>query len=119
MVINATNYADAAVTNGITNYYVVTAVNANGQSGDSPQASAAAPPPAITASGSAVGGAFTLSWPVSALNFTLCSAPALGPGANWTPVTNGQAVAGGTIFVTLSISGPPAQFFRLVYSPAP
>jgi aryl-phospho-beta-D-glucosidase BglC (GH1 family) len=119
MVINATNYADAAITNGITNYYVVTAVNANGESGDSPQASAAAPLPAITASGPAIGGAFTLSWPVSALNFTLCAAPALGPGANWTPVTNGQAVAGGTIFVTLSISGPPAQFFRLVYSPAP
>jgi cellulose 1,4-beta-cellobiosidase len=52
----STSYTDAAVTNGTTYYYVVSAVNASGESGNSseasatPQATAPAPPSGLTAS---------------------------------------------------------------------
>ena len=47
--VSATSYTDSGLTNGVTYYYVVTALNASGESGNSPEASATpnlAPPPA-------------------------------------------------------------------------
>ncbi len=115
-VINATNYTDIAITNGMTNYYVATAVNANGESGNSSQAYTIAPLPTLTA-GYPTAGALTLSWPISAVNFTLYSSPGLGAGAVWSPVTNAQVVAGGNVSSTLTFPGDnSALFFRLGYS---
>jgi aryl-phospho-beta-D-glucosidase BglC (GH1 family) len=116
IVINVTNYTDTAITNGLTNYYVVSAVNANGESGNSASVSAVAPLPSLGASYAAAGSALTLSWPASAVNFALYSTPTLGAGAVWSPVTNAQMTAGGMISTTITVpASTPAQFFRLAY----
>ncbi len=60
-----TSYVDNTVTNGITYYYVATAVNNNGESGNSNEASATplAPPPAPTNLTATAGDSqITLSW---------------------------------------------------------
>jgi hypothetical protein len=116
VVVGATNYTDTAITNGMTNYYVATAVNANGESGNSVQAYAVAPLPTLNVGYPTAGGTLTLSWPVSAVNFALYSSPVLGAGAVWSPVTNAQVMAGGNVSTTLTFSnGSPALFFRLGY----
>lgn len=120
MVINATNYSNTTVTNGMTNYYVITAVNANGESGNSAGASAIAPLPALTVNYAATGGMLNFSWPVSALNFALYSSPSLGAGAIWLPVTNAQVAADGIISAALAApGGSAARFFRLGYLSGP
>jgi Cellulase (glycosyl hydrolase family 5) len=118
VVINATNYTDTSITNGMTNYYIVTAFNANGESGASIAVSAVAPPPALTVNYAAAGGTLNFSWPVSAVKFALCYSPDLGAGAIWSPVTNPQIMAGG--FISTTLTAPPgnsALFFRLAYLP--
>lgn len=46
--VTTTNYTDAAVTNGVTYYYAVTAVNAYGESANSNQTSASVPFPTLS-----------------------------------------------------------------------
>jgi hypothetical protein len=69
--VTATSYTDITVANGTTYYYVVTALNANGESGNSNQASAtpnAPTPPAAPTGLTATPGKrkVTLSWSASA-----------------------------------------------------
>jgi fibronectin type 3 domain-containing protein len=66
--IISTNTTDTGLTNGTTYYYVVTAVNAGGESGFSSQASAtpqALPPPPANLSASAGNGQVALAWTAS------------------------------------------------------
>jgi hypothetical protein len=53
-----------------------------------------------------------LSWPAAATNYVLETAGALVPPTGWTPLTNGVVVAGGTCFLTNSLTGA-AAFYRL------
>jgi regulation of enolase protein 1 (concanavalin A-like superfamily) len=110
----AVNYNDTAVANGTTYYYVVTAVNASGESPPSNLAAVTVPLPALAGSYTAVNNSFTLSWPSPASPFTLYSTPSLASPVVWTPVTNAIVNQFGMIGVTLPAGGSnAAQFFRL------
>jgi len=106
----ATNYTDAAITNGVTYYYVVSASNTIGQSPNSDPASATPPLPNVTVGLS--GTDLTLSWPATATHFNLYGTSNLTPPIAWSPVTNGVQYSSGILSVTLpTIEGN--QFFRL------
>src|SRR5205085_887202 len=65
--ISATSYTDAGLTSGVTYYYVVSAVNAGGESANSAQASATPLAPAPTNLVASAGNAkVSLSWKASA-----------------------------------------------------
>jgi len=106
----ATNYTDAAVTNGVTYYYVVSASNAIGQSPNSDSASATLPLPKLALVLSATD--LTLSWPASATQFKLYSTADLAPPIAWSLVTNALQNSDGIITVTLPTSDGN-QFFRM------
>jgi hypothetical protein len=55
---------------------------------------------------------FILTWPSFAVGFVLESAPALGPGAQWSAVTNAASVSNSANWVALPVAPAPA-FFRL------
>ncbi len=105
-----TNYTDTTITNGTTYYYVVTTVNANGESADSNQATALAPLPGLGFS--YADGSITFSWPASATSFSLYSTTDLTPPATWLPVTNDVVNQGGILTISLPIEGGN-NFFRL------
>ena len=106
------NYSDAAVTNGVTYYYVVTAV-AGGESTNSLQVSAA-PLPSLTPTNILVqpgAGQLQLSWPQDHLGWRL-QIQTNSLGANW------ATVAGSTNNDQLVIPIDPANgsvFLRLTY----
>lgn len=114
-IYDATSFADTSITNGAAYYYVVTTLNANGESGDSTQATATAPLPAITAALSTGSNALTLSWPVSAVNLTLYSASNLSPPVVWSAVTNIPTGPDQTRSIDVPILAA-AQFFVLSLS---
>ena len=105
-----TNFVDSAITNGTGYYYVVTAVNPNGQSAFSSEAFASVPLPGLSASWP--GSGLLLTWPLSASTFKVYSASNLAPPVAWTLVTNAIVNQGGTS----SMMVPPGQgnqLFRL------
>jgi len=110
--ISTNNYADAAVTNGVTYYYVVTAV-AGGESPNSLQVSAA-PLPSLTPTNILVqpgSGQLQLSWPQDHLGWLL-QIQTNNLGTNWT------AVPGSTNNSQIVIPIDPANrsvFLRLMY----
>ena len=110
--ISTNNYSDAAVTNGVTYYYVVTAV-AGGESANSSQVSAA-PLPSTTPTNILVqpnGGQLQLSWPQDHLGWLL-QIQTNNLGTNWT------AVPGSTNHNQIVIPIDPANrsvFLRLMY----
>jgi hypothetical protein len=113
-VLAASNYSDTAIANGASYYYVVTAVDANGESLPSNQAAASIPLPKLNGVYTVNNHNVTLSWPLSASPFTLFSTPNLKPPIVWSPVTNPVVTQSGLSSVTLSASGSNnVQFFRL------
>ncbi len=59
-----------------------------------------------------VGNQAILSWSITASNYVLETAEALGPGASWAVLTNGVAVAGDNYVLTNDV-GLAMRFFRL------
>jgi len=101
---------DTAINNGATYYYVVTAVNANGESPVSNQATALVPLPGL--SFNYAGNNFTLSWPASIISFSLYTTTDLTPPATWLPVTSNIVNQGGTFTISLPVDDGN-NFFRL------
>jgi hypothetical protein len=111
-----TSYSDTTVTNGVTYYYVVSAVNAGGESAQSGEATAHPvsnlPPQAVAKLN---GNSLEISWPFANTGWRLqtqTNEPGNGLGTNWTDV------AGST--VTNRMTSPidqanGAAFYRLVY----
>jgi len=115
--LTATNYSDAAVTNAVTYYYVVTAVSGGGESPNSLQASAAPLPSAVPTNivvqvGS---GQLQLSWPQDHLGWHLqiqTNSLNAGLGANWVNVPNSTTT--NQIFIPINPNNG-SIFLRMVY----
>lgn len=109
----STNYSDTGLSNGVTYYYVVSAVNAGGESLNSNQAGTVTPPVLVS---SFSGGGLTLSWPATAGGPQLYSAPSLSPPIVWTLVTNVPVEQGSVLSVSVPIPvSDTNRFFRLKY----
>jgi hypothetical protein len=114
--LTVTNYSDAAVTNAVTYYYVVTAVS-GGESTNSLQASAA-PLPSLTPTNitlQASSGQLQLSWPPDHRGWRLqiqTNDLSKGLGTNWVTVPNST-----NVFQTNVTVNPTngSVFLRLVY----
>lgn len=112
-----TNYSDADVTNGVTYFYVVTAVTSGVESANSTQASAA-PLPSLAATSLTSrfnGNQLQLSWPQDHLGWFLqiqTNSLSTGFGTNWVVVPNSQFT--NQVFIPVD----PASgcvFLRLAY----
>ncbi|HTV41152.1 MAG TPA: immunoglobulin domain-containing protein [Candidatus Sulfotelmatobacter sp.] len=101
---------DPVVNNGVTYYYVVSAVNAAGQSGNSPQV-AVVITPSITLFQSS--GNLLLSWPAWASGYGVNSTTNLVPPIVWIPVTNAPQSNNGVFYLNLPATNNTAEFYRL------
>ena len=114
--LTVTNYSDAAVTNAVTYYYVVTAVS-GGESANSLQASAA-PLPSSVATNLVVqvgDGQLQLSWPQDHLGWHLqiqTNSLNAGLGTNWVNVPDSATT--NQIFIPINPTNG-SVFLRLVY----
>jgi polygalacturonase len=114
--LTATNYADAAVTNAVTYYYVVTAV-AGSESTNSLQASAAPLPSSMPTNlfWQVSNGQLQLSWPQDHQGWRLqiqTNPPGTGLGANWVTVPNSTNYFQTTLPIDPNNS---SVFLRLAY----
>ncbi len=115
--VGTTNYVDGAVSNALTYYYVVTAVNTGGESTNSTQVSAVPLPSRQPTNilAQAVGNQLQLSWPQSHLGWRLqiqTNNVATGIFTNWATVPNSTNV-NVTNLVINPMNG--SVFLRLVY----
>lgn len=105
-------YTDFGLTNGVPCYYVVSALRASGQSGNSSQAGAVPQAPRLNLTLGSGGNPLFLSWPSWATRFNLYSTTNLSPPIIWQPVTNPAQSNTGVFNVSLTLSNNQ-QFFRL------
>jgi len=110
-VLAGTNYMDITITNGVIYYYVVTAVNWNGESANSSQVTAAAPLPLLTPTYS--GGNLTLFWPQAAASFRLYSTTNLTPPVVWFLMTNTVTASNNTSSAVIQ-PDDQSMLFRLM-----
>ena len=106
----ATNHVDVTVTNGVTFYYIITALNAYGESAPSNLASVPVPFPKLTAQAGAAN--VTLVWSNSASPLKLNSTTNLQPPVSWLPVTNAPLFQNG-LWQIVWFPNDAARFFLL------
>ena len=114
--LTATNYSDAAVTNAVTYYYVVTAVS-GGESANSLQAGAAPLPSAVPTNivVQVSSSQLQLSWPQDHQGWHLqiqTNSPITGLGTNWVNVPNSAAT--NQIFIPINPTNG-SVFLRMAY----
>ena len=114
--LTATNYFDAAVTNGVTYFYVVSATNSFGESANSLQVSATPLPSAMPTNigFQTVGNQLQLSWPQDHLGWELqiqTNNLSGGLSTNWTVMPNSQLT--NQVFIPISPAND-SVFLRLV-----
>jgi hypothetical protein len=115
--VTSTNYSDAAVTNSVTYYYVVSALNGGGESANSAEV-AAMPAPSLTPVTLAFqmgSNPLRLSWPADHTGWRLqiqTNAADLGLSTNWTAVAGSQQT--NQAFIPID-SANGAVFLRLTY----
>jgi alpha-galactosidase len=103
-------YLDTGLTNWITAYYVVSAVNSLGESANSTEIGVTPrPPPSL---GLGAGTPLSLSWPAWASGYTVFRASNLIAPVQWQVVTNIPQSTGGTFNLPITPAGRQ-QFFRL------
>lgn len=110
---SVSSYTDTSLTNGITYYYVVSALRPSGQSANSSQASATPEEPDLSVNLYQAGNQLTLSWPGWASNFTLYMTTNLSPPASWSPVTNPVQSNNGVFNLSLPTTNNGQEFFEL------
>jgi cellulose 1,4-beta-cellobiosidase len=103
-------WSDLIVTNSVTYYYVVSSVNAAGQSTNSPQVSVTITP-ALTLVHSA--SSLVLSWPSWAANYSVYATTNLNPPVAWILLTNTPQSNNGTYYMNLTFTNGGQQFYRL------
>jgi hypothetical protein len=113
----ATNYADAAVTNAVTYFYVVSATNSSGESANSLQASAAPLPSSVATniSWQVSSGQLQLFWPQDHLGWHLqiqTNSLNVGLWTNWVSVPNSGTT--NLIFIPINQTNG-CVFLRMVY----
>jgi len=108
--ITGTNFADTTITNGTTLHYVVTSINAYGESASSTAVSVTVPFPRLSASLSP--GHITLAWSNPASVLTLRTATSLVPPVAWSPVTNAASLQSG-VWQIQWLPDSAVRFFRL------
>jgi fibronectin type 3 domain-containing protein len=113
-----TSYSDTTVTNGVTYYYVISAVNAGGESAQSGEASAHpvsnVPPQTVAKLDS---NNLEISWPFANTGWRLqaqTNEPGAGLGTNWTDVAD--SIATNRMIFPIDRAND-AVFYRLVYVP--
>ena len=115
--ILGTNYSDSAVTNGVKYFYVVTAINGNGESAFSAETNAVPQPSLspVTLGMLTAGGQVQLSWPADHVGWRLqvqTNGPGQGLSTNWFPYAGSTA----TNQVWLPVSNTNGSvFIRLTY----
>jgi len=108
--VTTTAYTDDGLVNGTTYFYVVSAVNVAGESGNGAEASATPlAPPSLAVS--LTGTNLVFSWPVANDGFTLLSCTNLESG-NWVPISSpAPQIVGNQWQVTLPLSGDVGSMF--------
>ena len=110
--LNIANYTDTAVTNGVTYYYVISAVNPVNDEVRSTEVNATLPLPAVPVmlvAGGFTNGQFSLQFSSSnGLNYVVETSSNL---VNWTPVFTNAATNGSFIFTDTNLSDPQ-RFYR-------
>ncbi len=114
--LSATNHADLTAANGTRYFYVITATNLAGESGNSLEVTARPVSQSPTnVSWGLAGGQLELSWPADHLGWSLqtqTNSLNVGLGSNWTTIPASAA----TNLLSLPIDpGVGGVFFRLVY----
>lgn len=107
---SATNHVDVTVTNGVTFYYIVTALNPYGESAPSHVAAVPVPFPKLAAQAAAAN--VKLAWSNSASPLKLNSTTNLLPPVAWLPVTNAPLYQDG-LWQIIWTPNEAARFFRL------
>jgi len=110
---SAAAYTDTGLTNGVTYYYVVSALRPSGQSANSSQASATPQAPDLGVSLVPGGSQLILSWPGWATNFSLYMTTNLSHPATWLAVTNAVQSNNGVFNLSLPVTNSGHEFFQL------
>lgn len=105
-----TNRIDASITNGMTYFYLITTLNAYGESVPSNEASVAVPFPPLSARMNAA--KVEIAWSNAASPLQLRTATNLIPPVAWLPVTNVPLFQNG-LWQVEWLPGDPVRFFRL------